>query len=398
MSSGSDGKVVKAFEPPWIRPDRATTPWTDLPDPETLRVVLLSDAIPSRNGVGTYYDDLADHLRDRVEHVTLLCPPADPEAEFHGLAMTMPGDPTQKLYWPSPWTLFHQIKEIHPHVIVSGTPGGFGVLGLLFAALFRAAFCVGFHTELESLASLYWTGRLSRIYKHVLGFWDRMVLRFGSRVLVMNEALRDNALAWGVKDPKVMGTPVQKTFLQRPLAPLSAEISTVTYVGRLAPEKELTQVLDAARALPALRFRLAGDGPMREEVEGWAAELPNLEYVGWITRDQVIDLLDDTELLVLPSRFETFGTVAFEAMVRGRLVLVSANCGIVHWPDLAPGLFQMAPGETLEQAIPRLLALGPQERASVARAGREAARASARETVEEWIDVLRHAVLEQKFT
>jgi hypothetical protein len=181
--------------------------FTELPDPRTLRVVLLSDSIPSRNGVGTYYDDLADHLRDRVEKVTLITPPADPTQEFHGLVMPLPGDPTQRLYWPTPWILGRQLRELSPHVIVSGTPGGFGVLGLLFAALLRTGFCVGHHTEISSLAGIYWTGTFGNLYRNVLGLWDRMILRLGSNVLVMNQELREQALAWGVKDPKVMGTP-----------------------------------------------------------------------------------------------------------------------------------------------------------------------------------------------
>jgi len=359
-------------------------------------VVILSDSVPSRNGVGTYYDDLANHLMDRVEKVTLITPPSDPTQEFHGFTMRMPGYPTQKLYWPTPWRLWRQIKELSPHVIVSGTPGGFGTLGLLFARLLGTSFCVGYHTEIASLASLYWTGTFGGLYKTVLGLWDRMLLRLGSNVLVMNQDLKEQALAWRVKDPRVMGTPVQKSFLERPLSPLPPELSSITYAGRLAPEKELAQIRDAARELPSLRFRIAGEGPLREEVEGWASELPNLDYVGWISRDQVMDLLDETDLLVLPSRFETFGTVAFEAMVRRRSVLVSKNCGIIHWPKLATGLFQMAEGEALSQAIPRLLALAPEERAAVADRGMREARAAANRTVEEWLEVLQRAVLKKR--
>jgi glycosyltransferase involved in cell wall biosynthesis len=173
---------------------------------------------------------------------------------------------------------------------------------------------------------------------------------------------------------------------------------TVTYAGRLAPEKDLVQIRDAARELPSLRFRIAGEGPLREEVEGWASELPNLDYVGWISRDRVMDLLDQTDLLVLPSRFETFGTVALEAMVRRRLVLVSQNCGIIQWPRLASGLFQMEEGETLGQAITGLCVLAPEERAAVAGRGMREARAAAEETVDEWLEVLRSAVAQRRLS
>jgi glycosyltransferase involved in cell wall biosynthesis len=189
-----------------------------------------------------------------------------------------------------------------------------------------------------------------------------------------------------------MGTPTQIAFLQEPLRPFPTEIRTVTFAGRLAPEKEVVQVLDAAASHPSLRFRVAGDGPLRETVEQRAATLPNLEYAGWVPRDRVLSLLDETDLLVLPSRFETFGTVAFEAMIRGRLALVSPNCGITHWPDLSPGLLIMEEGESLPKALSRLIGLTSAERESVARQAFQRSRTLSEGTVNDWVDVLQRAV------
>ncbi len=387
----------RSFTPPKLRPDRAVAPFRGPVDPEHLRVVLLSDAIPSRNGVGTYYDDLADHLRDRVGGVILLTPPTHPSEPFEGWATAMPGDPTQKIYFPSPRMFWRRIRAFDPHVIISGTPGGYGILGLVMAALFRTAFAVGYHTEYSELAGLYWEGRFGRLYKGILALWDRMMFRFGSTVLVTNESLRELALSWGAQDARMMGTPIQKRFLVEPLAPLPDHIGSVTYVGRLAPEKELGQLRDAATLLPDLRFTVAGDGPLREEVEEWARHLPNLDYAGWISRGDVLELLDRTDLLVLPSRFETFGTAAFEAMVRRRLVLVSPNCGILQFPELAPGLFPMEEGETLADAILRVQALGPGTLREVAERGAEAARRSSLRTIDEWVEVLTTAVHNKRF-
>jgi glycosyltransferase involved in cell wall biosynthesis len=360
-------------------------------------VVLLSDATPGRNGVGTYYDDLADHLRERLGGVILLTPPLDPAEAFEGWITGMPGDPTQKIYFPSPRMFWRRVRAFDPHVIISGTPGGFGMLGLLMAALLRTAFAVGYHTEYAELAGLYWKGRFGTAYKGIMALWDQMMFRFGSTVLVTNETLRDMALAWGARSSRIVGTPTHKSFLDRPLAPLPEEIGTVTYVGRLAPEKELGEVRRAAAAYPSLRFRIAGDGLLRPQVESWAAELANLEYVGWLPRDQVLDLLDRTDLLVLPSRFETFGTAAFEALVRRRLVLVSASCGIVQFPELSPGLFRIEQGEDLAGAVGRLRALGPDARRRVAEEGARAARLSAARTVDDWVEVLASMVLEKRF-
>jgi glycosyltransferase involved in cell wall biosynthesis len=361
-------------------------------DPEKLRVVILSDAVPSRNGVGTYYDDLAHHLEGRVEAVSLLAPPANGTGDFRGIAIPMPGDPTQKLYFPSPFWLGRKIRDLQPDVIVSATPGGYGFTGLAIAALLRTAFCVGYHTEYSELAGLYWRQPFGKLYTLLLALWDQQMFRFGSVVLATNQALRDAALEGGAKEARIMGTPTQIAFLQEPLRPFPTEIRTVTFAGRLAPEKEVVQVLEAAASHPSLRFRVAGDGPLRETVERRAATLPNLEYAGWVPRERVLALLDETDLLVLPSRFETFGTVAFEAMIRGRLALVSPHCGITHWPNLSPGLLIMEEGESLSKALGRLIGLTSAERESVARQAFQRSRALSEGTVNDWVDVLQRAV------
>jgi hypothetical protein len=44
---------------------------------QELRLVLISDAIQDRNGVGTYYQDLAAHLQRYVGQVEVICPSLD---------------------------------------------------------------------------------------------------------------------------------------------------------------------------------------------------------------------------------------------------------------------------------------------------------------------------------
>ena len=41
---------------------------------EALRVTVLSDAAPERNGVGAYYHDLVEHLGDAGHDAEILCP------------------------------------------------------------------------------------------------------------------------------------------------------------------------------------------------------------------------------------------------------------------------------------------------------------------------------------
>lgn len=142
----------------------------------------------------------------------------------------------------------------------------------------------------------------------------------------------------------------------RPAGPrtLPRRIRTVSYAGRLAPEEELDQIRRAAGRLTFMRFRLAGGGPLRSEVEAWAR-------------------------------------------VRGRLVLGSPHCGIVQFPDPAPGLLQMSHGEDLAAAPQRALSLGAEVQQRVASVGAEAAQPSCRRTIDEWVDVLVATVQKSRF-
>lgn len=80
-----------------------------------------------------------------------------------------------------------------------------------------------------------------------------------------------------------------------------------------------------------VRLILVGDGPRRARLEALAAELSvagDIEFAGARTRDDVVGLLHDCTVFVLPSRSEPFGMVVIEALACGKPVLASAVGGI----------------------------------------------------------------------
>jgi glycosyltransferase involved in cell wall biosynthesis len=350
--------------------------------------VVLSDALPSRNGVGTYYDDLVEHLRDHVAHVELITPETcEVTGEPTGWTFPMPGDPTQKLFIPSIKRLWPAISRIDPDVIVSATPGFYGLLGLGMATRLRTRLCFAYHSEYTKMIGMYYETWLGRLYQQVLKFLDQLMFRTSAVVVAHNAALVEAVRENGAEDVRLVGTPIPKSFLEPP-APLADEIRRVAYVGRLAPEKEVDTVLEAAEAMPHITFRIAGDGPERPEVEALAERLDNLEYLGWLERDEVLRLLDDSDLLVLPSRLETFGTAALEAMARQRMVLVSHQCGIIHWDELAEGLFRIEPEETVVDALRRIERMPVDQWHARAERARTAAESINDITIEHWLEVI----------
>jgi colanic acid/amylovoran biosynthesis glycosyltransferase len=92
-------------------------------------------------------------------------------------------------------------------------------------------------------------------------------------------------------------------------------------VGRLAPEKGQSLLLEAMAALNAsgfpLHLTLVGDGPDRNFLERRAAELGiggHVEFAGWIDEARLMGLYASTDVFVLPSLAEGIPMVLIEAM------------------------------------------------------------------------------------
>jgi glycosyltransferase involved in cell wall biosynthesis len=356
-------------------------------------VAVLSDAAPGRNGVGVYYQDLVHHMERRGCQMRFFGPPADADADFRGVRIPMPGDPTQALYFPWLPTLWREVRAFRPDVIVGATPFLYGLSAIPLARLCDASLCLAYHTQFDKLAELYWRWGPTRLMAPLLGWWDRFVLGFADRVLVNNEEL---AAASGSGDRvRLVCTPVDPAFLDEP-PPAPRAIRRILFVGRLAAEKRPEQVVAAARAHPGVHVQVAGDGPEGARMQAAARDIENLEYLGWCDRQRVRELLDESDALVLPSHFETFGTAAYEAMLRRRAVIVTPECGLAKWPELASGLFVMEEDETVVEALHRLAELPGDLVARRASNARTASMEYQERTLSDWLRVLSEAAPESR--
>lgn len=353
-------------------------------DAGRLRVAIFSDAIPERNGAGAYYQDLAAQLGPQLGALTLFQPAV--KKRFLRFALPLPGDPTQKLITPNVMRIRREFRALQPDLVISVTPGPFGLLGLWLARRRGAGFLTAFHTHFEGLVTLYgdtWFFRLAHWYLEQV---NRILCRNSDSVLVNNASLNATVERLGARRVDVMGTPLSRAFLDTPIVPPAGGLQQVLFAGRLAPEKNLPAILDAVKALPDIRFVMAGDGPLRGELEREAKSLPNLRLTGWLGRDALRAEMDAAGLLILPSHMETFGTVALEAMARGRPALVAANAGIHHWPLLRDSLFTLGEDESLAQALHQLTELPAQAWQDKAVAARRAAETLNSNTIQQWLD------------
>jgi glycosyltransferase involved in cell wall biosynthesis len=357
----------------------------------TLKVAIVSDAIAGRNGVGTYYQDLAEHLRGSVASLQLICPATERDSSLESFSLPIPGDNTQRLSWPRVRELNRRLDGQAPNILVLPTLGAFTFFAWRYAIRHRIPIAAVCHTDFDQLVELYWPGPISRPLRSGLIRMNRWLLSQANAVATMNSNGLQASRNGRTDLVRVMGTPLAPDFLRRPISRETSNISRAIFAGRLAPEKGIDRWLDAVQKCPDLSFTMVGDGPLRKQVQEVAKRHANLRVLGWQTRARVLQEMDAADVLVLPSDVETFGTVALEALARHRCVLVSTQCGIARWSSLSGGLFFIEQGETLAMALRRLQQMPATERAQIVHYGSQAAARFNVYTVQKWLKFLSDA-------
>lgn len=103
---------------------------------------------------------------------------------------------------------------------------------------------------------------------------------------------------------------------------------TALFVGRFAANKGIHVLMKAIQELNdegtgrQIRFLLAGKGPLYEHYVAMNNQ-SNVEFLGFVTDEQLADLYAKSDFFVLPTLFEGMPTVVLEAMSNGLPVIVS---------------------------------------------------------------------------
>lgn len=136
---------------------------------------------------------------------------------------------------------------------------------------------------------------------------------------------------------------------------VGAESFLVCFVGRLIPEKGVKAILEASRSHRLVEagvvFVLAGDGVLSKEVDDAQGE--SLRWVGRLSSTDISGLLQQSDLLCLPTRSEGFATTLLEASACGCPSVVTDVGGARElFPNEHFGtIIDSMDSDTVEQAI-----------------------------------------------
>lgn len=352
----------------------------------TTSVAFFSDSLPERNGTGAYYFDLLKSLKSEIPNIEIFQPIHGVRLNF--LSIPMPGDPSQKLITPNLFRIHKGLKKLKPTTIISVTPGPFGLIGYLYAKKHKLKFITAFHTNFEQLTKIYWNPLTRSFANLYLRSINKLLCKNSQLTLIHNAGLIQEMELLGSKNHKIMGTPLPEYYLEKPLKPLPKSITQICFAGRLAAEKNIDLIIQAAAHFSKIKFVIIGDGPLRNKLRKQASKVKNIQFMSWLNREELVNMVDLSSALLLPSKIETFGSVAFEAMARGRPVIVSKNAGINEWDTLSKYIIQLENEGELINAIQKLIDMNHEERINLSNNAYSAAREFHTNTVQQWIDLL----------
>ncbi len=153
--------------------------------------------------------------------------------------------------------------------------------------------------------------------------------------LCVSEKLRGQLIeAFPAHGAKIQVVPNAVEIERLPLRPAPVTgLDRWIYVGKIAAGKGVPELIEAfaiaARDEPALRLTVLGSGPLLEQSRARAARLGvagRVAFPGAVAPQRVFEFLHSHDLLVHPSKSETFGMTVVEAVGSGMPVLVT-RCG-----------------------------------------------------------------------
>ncbi|MFD7525237.1 glycosyltransferase family 4 protein [Paenibacillus chitinolyticus] len=307
-----------------------------------MRVALFTDTfLPDVNGVAKTLGRWVRYLESRGV-VCRVFAPAAAEAGTSGIRSverfySIPFSlyPDCRMAIPNPLLVGRMLKEFRPTLIHLATPFNLGLTGLHYGKKHRIPLVASYHTHFDQYLTHYrlqWMEPM--LWKYLLWFHQNCVKVYvpspsTGRILHTKGLTGIELWGRGIDTAEFRPhTDRRKVLNKHNLLPGKF---VLLYVGRLAPEKGLDALVRAFASLPeAFRAKcaliLAGDGPMRAELEKRLAPYPDVRFCGFVEGRELAELYAAADVFVFPSASETFGNVVLEAMASGTAV-VGVNAG-----------------------------------------------------------------------
>jgi glycosyltransferase involved in cell wall biosynthesis len=280
------------------------------------------------------------------------------------------------------------LAGFRPDVVHVATEFSLGITGLKAARQLGIPVVASAHTDYDQYAARYGVTWALRAGWHYL----RWFYGQSHRVLCPSRIYEEHLHSHGVTHTGVWSRGVDpaefhprfRNMAYREKIGVGPGDLLVTYIGRLAREKNLTLLLDAWELLApdrgSAQLALVGRGPLEEEIR--RREIPGVHVPGLLLGSELAAAYASADIFTFPSTTETFGNSLLEAMGSGLPSLVAAGGGVLEFARHGGNAWLVAPDSAaaIADGLGRLL-VDPGLRRRLAQGGLRTARERAWDVV-----------------
>lgn len=312
----------------------------------SLRIAVVTETWPPEvNGVAMTLAKLVQGLSHRNHDVQLIRPrqtKTDSPTNATSLeevlmrGMPIPRYPELKLGLPSKKTLVKTWTLRRPDVVHIATEGPLGWSALQATKVLKLPVTSDFRTNFHSYSKHYGVGWLRKpIVAYLRKFHNATACtmvptRELMRTLSENGFANLKVVSRGV-DTKLFNISKRDTSLRSSWG-ATDNTKVLISVGRMAPEKNLDQVIKTYEALKvtgqAFKLVMVGDGPLKEQFQ---KRYPEIIFPGMLSQTNLAAYYASSDLFIFPSQTETFGNVTLEALASGIPVLAFDCAAARDW-------------------------------------------------------------------
>jgi len=337
-----------------------------------MRIAIFSEVYwPMVSGVGVTLVRLVDALEARGHEVrvysaTYPLPPGERDRPEAHRSPSIPLFLYPDVQWafPRQRAITDDLRIFRPDVVHVATEFSMGLAGMKAARQLGLPLVASAHTDYQKYANRYrmeWVLQMGWMYlRWFYGHAHRVLVPSSFFERVLNGRGIHHTAVWTRGVDMSCFSPAHRSESWRARFGVGPHGMLVTYVGRLAREKDLKRLIEAwigVRSRHAdAQLVLVGQGPLEAEIR--RRGLPGVHLGGLLTGQALSEAYASADLFVFPSTTETFGNSLLEAMASGLPCLTVRAGGIPEFARDGVNALMVAPHDTaaIGEGLARLLA------------------------------------------